>query len=82
MIFLNKTLLTIFIKNLNVESYLKYLNYLGFQFNRNEVEVILPYLKNNIEFLDKEHKLYLLKNLPPVSSYCKYQLSLLFDRFI
>ena len=82
MIFLNKTLLTIFIKNLSVDSSLRYLNYLGFQFTYKEVENILPYLKDNLDLLDKEHKDYLLNNLPPVSSSCKYQLSLLFDRFI
>ena len=79
---MNKTILSLFIKALNVESSYRYLNYFGYDFTKQEIEIVLPYLKSNVDKLDKGNKEYLLSNLPPVSLNCKQQLSKLFDQFI
>lgn len=79
---MNKNILILFIKSLNVNNSMFYLKYLGYDFSKDEIEKILPYLKSNTDKLDKNNKNYLMDNLPPVSPYCKKQLSKLFDQFI
>ena len=81
--FVNKTLLTLFIKALNVNSSYFYLNKLGYDFSYEEIEILLPYLKNNVEYLEKDKKHYLLSKIPKnISPYCKKQVSDLFDQYI
>ena len=62
MIFLNKNILILFIKSLNVNNSMFYLKYLGYEFSRDEIEIILPYLKSNTDKLDKNNKNYLMDN--------------------
>ena len=80
---MNKTILSIFIKALNVNSSYHYLNKLGYNFSYEEIELLLPYLKKNIDLLEKDKKCYLINNIPyEISPYCKLQLSKLFDQFV
>ena len=80
---MNKTILSLFIKALNVDSSFFYLNKLGYDFTYQEIEILLPYLKNNIDLLDKNKKDYLLNKIPTtISPYCKKQVSKLFDKYI
>lgn len=79
---MNKNILSLFIKTLNVDSSFRYLNYFGYNFTRQEIELLLPYLKENVDKLDKNNKIDFFTNIPPVSTYCKNQLSKLFDQFI
>lgn len=80
--FMNKNILSLFIKTLNIDSSFRYLNYFGYNFTRQEIEILLPYLKENVDKLDKNNKNDFFTNIPPVSPYCKNQLSKLFDQFI
>lgn len=82
-LFLNKTLICFFIKTLTEESAFRYLNYFGYDFSLQQIKIILPYLKNNLDKLENKYKKYLIDNLPSnVSSYSKFQLIKLFDQYI
>ena len=83
MIFLNKAILIIFIKSLNIDSAYKYLNYFGYKISKEDAIVVLPYLKSNLHLLDKNNKDILLENLPKSVSYnSKEELIRLFDKYV
>ena len=83
MIFLNKNILIILIKNISVESSYKYINYLGFDISKDQIELVLPILKNNITYLYNNDIDSLLNKLPKnVTKSTKEQLVKLFNQYI
>lgn len=82
-IFLNKNILITLIKITNVSSAYSYLNKIGYNFTLEEINLLLPYIRRNLDLLDKDKKDILLDNIPyQVTPYCKYQLNKLFNEFI
>ena len=83
MIFLNKNILIALIKITNVCSAFSYLNKIGYNFTLEEINLLLPYLRRNLDLLDKDKKDILLDNIPfQITPFCKFQLNKLFIEFI
>lgn len=83
MIFLNKNILIALIKITNVSSAYSYLNKIGYNFTLEEINLLLPYLRRNLDLLDKDKKDILLDNIPfQITPFCKFQLNKLFIEFI
>jgi hypothetical protein len=82
-IFLNKNVIIFFIKTVNIESANNYLNMIGFNFSKDQIRLILPVLKNNIDKIYEEDINGILQNLPKnVTNYSKNQLIKLFNLYI
>ena len=80
---MNKNILIILIKNISVESSYKYINYLGFDISKDQIELVLPILKNNITYLYNNDIDSLLNKLPKnVTKSTKEQLVKLFNQYI
>ena len=80
---MNKNILIILIKNISVESSYKYINYLGFDISKDQIELVLPILKNNITYLYNNNIDSILDKLPKnVTKSTKEQLVKLFNQYI
>lgn len=83
MIFLNKNIIIAIIKNINAESAYKYIKYLDYDISLEQVYLILPTLKSNINLLYDNDIDSLLKKLPnKVTKSSKDQLIKLFKKYI
>ena len=80
---MNKNVIIFFIKTVNIESANTYLNMIGFNFSKDQIRLILPVLKNNIDKIYEEDINGILRNLPKnVTNYSKNQLIKLFNLYI
>lgn len=83
MIFLNKNLIILIIKNINIDAAYNYIKYLDYDISKEQLEIILPFLKTNISLLQNDDINNILTKLPTnVSKSSKDQLIKLFKKYI
>ena len=71
------------IKNINVDAAYNYIKYLDYDISKEQLEIILPFLKANISLLQNDDINNILTKLPTnVSKSSKDQLIKLFKKYI
>lgn len=83
MIFLNKNIIIAIIKNINADAAYKYIKYLDYDIPKDQIELILPILKNNINLLYNNEIENILSRFPhKVTKSTKDQLVSLFNKHL